>query len=114
MSSDVIMPGRWCTHEPVQLCAHLDHNFVPPRLIFIGEVDLVTMSLFEGAIRESARLEPLIMIDLVAVTFMTSASSRSLSSYQEQITAILVRPHTIVARALTLCEVRKIATAPEP
>jgi anti-anti-sigma factor len=72
------------------------------RLLVTGEIDLASYEQFERAVVEAARRHGRILLDLTKVQFMSSVGIRVLYTHRDQVKAVLVRPGSIITRALSV------------
>jgi len=85
-----------------ELTISLNEQITPVRLDVCGEIDLATAQQFCMAVAEVTARHPRLIVDLTEVDFLASAGIHALFRYRDQLTAVVVREGSVIARALAL------------
>lgn len=83
-----------------------------PRLVVVGEIDLINATAFHDAVRRAITRCPRLIIDLTQVNFMGSAAVATLYTHLDNLIAVLVSRNTAIARALTTAGFPMLITVP--
>jgi anti-anti-sigma factor len=83
-----------------------------PRLVVVGEIDLINATAFHDAVRRAIGRCPRLIIDLTQVNFMGSAAVATLYTHLDNLIAVLVTRNTAIARALNTAGFPMLITVP--
>jgi anti-anti-sigma factor len=83
-----------------------------PRLVVVGEIDLINAAAFHDAVRHAITRCPRLILDLTQVNFMGSAAVATLYTHLDNLIAVLVSRNTAIARALTTAGFPMLITVP--